>query len=236
MRMVKLIVFDLDGTLAKIGKGIQAKDIELLKQIEQIGVKVTICSGKPVNYLCGFMRQVALENPILVGENGAVMQLGVELPPKQFYGLPYSKEAKQSICFLKEKIDEILPDMWYQPNLVGLTPFPKNEKEFEMIASLIDEHKEQLKDVIVYRHVDSFDITPTGVDKRRGLEYLCELLEYEPEEIMAVGDGVNDYPMFEFAGCSVGVNVKNTDKVDKNFEVMTEALTWILSNLEFQTQ
>lgn len=236
MRMVKLIVFDLDGTLAKVGKGIQTKDIELLKQIEQTGVKIAICSGKPTNYLCGFMRQVGLEHPILLGENGAVMQFGVDLPPKQSYTLPYSKEAKKTIHFLREKLDEVFSDMWYQPNLVGLTPFPKNEEEFETIATLLHEHKQQLKDVTVYRHVDSFDIIPNGVDKKKGLQYLSGLLELSPEEIVAVGDGVNDYPMFEFAGHSIGVNVENTDKVDENFESITQALTWMLSNLEFQTQ
>lgn len=234
--MVKLIVFDLDGTLAKIGKGIQLKDIELLKQIEQMGVKIAICSGKPTNYLCGVMRQVELENPILLGENGAVIQFGVDLPPKQFYTLPYSKEAKQTIHLLREKIHEVLPEMWYQPNLVGLTPFPKNDAEFETIAALIEEHKQQLKDVTVYRHVDSFDITPTGVDKKKGLQYLSGLLELKSEEIVAVGDGVNDYPMFEFAGLSIGVNVVDTDKVDKNFESTTQALAWLFSYLEFQAQ
>lgn len=226
--MIKLIVFDLDNTLAKVGKGITPMDIELLKQIEKTGIRIAICSGKPTNYLCGFMRQVGLVNTILLGENGAVIQFGVDLPPKQFYSLQYSQDAKDTISFLKEKIDEICPNMWYQPNLVGLTPFPKNEEEFEKIAFILNEHKENLKDVMVYRHVDSFDITPKGVDKRKGLQYLGELLNITSDETLAVGDGINDYPMFAYAGYSIGVNVEECERVNKNFTSPTEALEYIL--------
>lgn len=225
--MIKLIVFDLDNTLAKLSKGIIPEDIKRLKEIEQCGVKIAICSGKPTYYLCGFMRQIELEDPILVGENGAVIQFGVDLPPKRFYKLPYSEEARKSIDFLKRSFEEAIPDMWYQPNLVGLTPFPKTEEEFAILEILMKKHEKEMKDLAVYRHVDSFDITPAGIDKMSGLRYLGELLNAVPEEMIAVGDGVNDYPMFEYAGYSIGVNVKDADKVNKNFASSTEALKYI---------
>lgn len=114
--MIKAVIFDLDNTLAKIGKEILPKDLELLRKMEKQGVRIAICSGKTVDYLCGFMRQVGLEYPVLIGENGAVIQFGVDLPPNQFHILPYSMEAKQSIKLLKEKITEKLPNMWYQAN------------------------------------------------------------------------------------------------------------------------
>ena len=79
--MMKLIVFDLDSTLAPVGKGILPETIQMLKEIEKSGIKIAICSGKPTFYTCGLMRQVELEDPILIGENGAVIQFGVDLPP-----------------------------------------------------------------------------------------------------------------------------------------------------------
>lgn len=229
--MLKLIVFDLDNTLAKIGKGITLADIAYLKQIEEQNIKIAICSGKPVIYLCGFMRQVGLKHPILIGENGAVIQFGVDLPPKQYYRLPYSEVAKRTLAFIQKQIDEKLPDVWYQPNMVGVTPFPKSETEFVIIEELLEENKMNLEDVEVYRHADSFDIVPVGIDKRRGLEYLAKLLNISEEEIMAVGDGVNDYPMFEYAGRSIGIHVKEPNRVDENFLTITQALERIVEEL-----
>lgn len=225
--MIKLMVFDLDGTLAELGQGVRIENIEILKEIEGKGVVIAICSGKPTYYLCGFMRQVGLKEPVLIGENGAVLQFGVELPPKRFHILPYSNKAKQAISFTKERIAEMLPDMWYQPNEVGLTPFPKNEMEFELIENFLKENAENIQDVDIYRHVDSFDIAPKGLDKKAGLKYLGELLNISREEMIAIGDGVNDYPMFEYAGYSVGVNVKENKRVDRNFETLEEALRYL---------
>lgn len=226
--MLKLAVFDLDGTLTELGKGILPKDIELLKELEDSGVRIAICSGKPAYYLCGFMRQVGLKHPILIGENGATIQFGVDLPPKEYYVLPYSSVAKESLKYIKESLDSLLSDMWYQPNEVGLTPFPRNEEEFEIIANFLSENHDKIKDVDGYRHVDSFDITPIGINKKSGLGYLGKLLNILPEETVAIGDGVNDYPMFEYAGYSIGIRVKDQEKVDRNFNELSEVLEFLL--------
>lgn len=224
----KLIVFDLDDTLAVTGEAILQQDTELLKIIEKTGINIAICSGKPVYYLCGFMRQTGLNNAIMLGENGAVTQFGISLPPQKFIFTPHPIEADKEIVFLKKKFDELISDIWYQPNQVGLTPFPKNEKEFEIIQECIDANKSSIEHLTVYRHADSFDITPSGITKYTGLKQLGKIINVKPEETIAVGDGVNDYPMFEYAGYSVGVHVKQTKAVNINFPTVTEALSHII--------
>lgn len=225
--MINLIVFDLDGTLAKQGSGIVWSDITKLKKIEEMGIRIAICSGKPVSYLCGFMRQVGLKAPILLGENGAVFQVGIELPPKEQYILPYSNTAKKSLATVKQKIDSKIPNIWYQPNLVGVTPFPKSDAEFTIIEEILSE-KNILQDVKIYRHVDCFDIVPEGIDKKEGVHVLAQYMGLTTKEIVAVGDGINDYPMFEFAGMALGIQVKDEKLVDRNFDGITDALDFLI--------
>lgn len=230
--MYRLIVFDLDNTLAALGKGILPQDVALLRALEEKGARIAICSGKPTYYLCGFMRQVELCAPVLVGENGAVIQLGVDLPPRDYFVAPYSQDARRSIALLRAAFDEALPELWYQPNETGLTPFPKDEREFDLLQGCIDRLRPQLRDVIIYRHCDSYDITPEGITKKSGLERLGRLLGIAPQETIAVGDGVNDYPMFEYAGLSVGVNVQDAARVDHNFASANQALRFLLACME----
>ena len=232
--MIKLVVFDLDGTLAPVGKGMLESDIELLKKIEGSGVTVAICSGKPCYYLCGFMRQVGLENPVLVGENGGEIVFGVDLPPMVNEILPYSKDAKASLKFLREGFDSLIDDIWYQPNNVGLTPFLKRKEDFEIISQFIKDNEMFLKDIVVYRHFDCFDIMPEGIDKGNGVRHLARMLGVTRDEILAVGDSINDYPMFEYAGHSFGVNVKDTSLVDLNFDTIGQALEYILDKVIIQ--
>lgn len=204
----------------------------MFKELENTGVYVAICSGKTCDYLCGFMRQVGLKNPILIGENGAVIRFGIDLPPRQHYRVPFSKEAEVSLKKIRKKLEEKFPHIWFQPNKIGVTPFPTSEKEFEEIAALLEEYKSKMRDVEVFRHVDSFDIVPAGIDKAVGISYLLDIMRISPEEIVAVGDGVNDYAMFNLAGFSIGVNVKEEKRVDKNCKNTLEMLQFALEYLK----
>ena len=226
--MIRLAVFDLDGTLAPLGKPVAPETVALLHQLENTGVRIALCSGKPTYYLCGFARQLGLADPILVGENGAVIQLGVDLPPREYRILPYSQAARQSIRYLRKEIDAAVPGLWYQPNEVGLTPFPTTAEEFDRIAECVEQHRVQLADIEIYRHSDSFDITPKGISKATGLAFLSDWLGISSKDTAAIGDGVNDYPMFAWAGLALGIRVQDTRRVSRNFDSPAEAIRYLL--------
>jgi len=230
--MHKIIVFDLDGTIAPIGKGMLDEDIVKLRELEAAGYRIAICSGKPTFYLCGFMRQIGLQEPILVGENGAVIQYGVELPPERFYICPHSERAAEQLRRMKERITAVCGDrVWFQPNEVELTPFPQDAEAFELIQGLVDEHPEDVDELLVYRQVDCFDFIPKNINKARGLAYLAELEGLTRADFVAVGDGINDVPMFEFADVSVGIGGKLEYETTYSFERIGDALEWMKKGL-----
>lgn len=223
----KVLLFDLDGTLAPVGGPIPGEIVENLRSLEEQGCRVALISGKPAYYLCGLLRQLGLQSPIIAGENGTVIQVGVDLPPSTFLIPDYPHSTKENIKSLKELIDAACPGMWYQPNIVGLTPFPRNDKEFSTIQAIIDENPQLVDGVDVYRHCDSFDIMPTGLDKKQGALAIARLLEIDAHEMIAVGDGVNDYPMFEAVGCSVGINLPADERIDIHVAGIEEAISVI---------
>ena len=59
-----------------------------------------------------------------------------------------------------------------------------------------------------YRYI--IEIFTPETNKGTALKYVSEYLGYEPEEIIAFGDGHNDIEMLEFAG--LGVAMKNANK------------------------
>ena len=225
--MVRLIVFDLDSTLAPLGKGMGEKELELFREIEKKGVRIAICSGKTCDYLCGFMRQVGLEDAILIGENGAVVRYGVDLPPRHYHRISFPSETVAALREIKGLLEESFPHIWFQPNKVGVTPFPTSEEEFEEIQKILNEWMKDKRGIHVFRHIDSFDIVPAGIDKTTGIRYVLEHMGITEKEIIAVGDGVNDYCMFEMAGHSVGVNVKEAYRVNKNCFSTLEMLEYL---------
>ena len=237
----KILVFDLDGTLCQLGKGMLLEDAELLRQLEERGHTIVVCSGKTAYYLCGFLRQVGLKDPIMVGENGGAVQFGIDLPPRRYAQYPVDPAQKKLLVRLREEIDEICGDrIWYQPNEVQLTPFPRDEETFGTIRQILEKHGEELRDLQIYEQNDCFDIVPAGINKKSGLIFLSSMLEMDSSQFLAVGDGVNDIPMFEFADFSILISAENgfeehvkeaaAQKADRVLPDIHEALQYILEN------
>ena len=222
--MIKLAVFDLDGTLAPPYGPTSEKDLETLKQLEKSGMKIGICSGKPNYYISGYLRQANWNSPILMGENGSTIQFGIFTPPEFCCVLPHKKEAEDSIARLKKLITEKIPDMWYQPNSVALTPFPRCEKEFDIIDGIIEENRENLNGITIYKHSDSFDIVLEGINKGTAVKFLCNKLGINRDEVVTVGDGINDYSMFAESDNSIGINLPDKTKARYNVTSLADAL------------
>lgn len=226
----KMLVFDLDGTLCPLGKGILPEDIARLKTLEKRGYTIVVCSGKPTYYLCGLLRQIGLEHPVMIGENGATFQFGVDLPPKRYHEYPYSALAKEQLRFFREKIEKACGSgVWWQPNEVELTPFIGEPSCFDTIQRILDENPDRLTELSVYRHADCFDLIPKNIDKLNGIKYLGELTGVSTQEMISFGDGVNDVPMFKGTGLSVAIGGKLDFPTDLKFATIGEALDYVLS-------
>ena len=226
--MIKLLICDLDGTLAEPGKPILPSTLNYLKLIENCDVGIVLCSGKPVYYLCGLTRQLGLKNPILIGENGLDFQIGIDLPPKVFFSQKCAKDVEKNLVWLQKNIAKLFDEnIWFQPNKKAVTVFPREAKEFDIIRDFLNKNKNHLDGLTVYEHNDSFDILPSNINKKTTIEKACKLLNVQKEEIIAVGDGVNDYPMFECSALPIGVHVKDLSKVKFNFDDVDTALEYI---------
>lgn len=226
---IRLLVFDLDNTLCPGGMPIETENVKRLKELEESGLRIAICSGKSLFYLTGFMRQVGLKHPFLVGENGITAQEGVGLPPRHYQMADISAEVLRRLQKIKGRIRQEYPDMWFQPNEVVVTPFAKSAEQDVRIGEILSEM--DLTGLDVYHHSDCYDIVPSGVSKRTGVEILCRMLDITPQEVAAAGDGENDYPMFEYVGLPIGVNVKRQELVKKNFSSTEDMLKWMIETM-----
>ena len=230
-KKIKLLIFDLDSTLAPIGKGMGEEELQAFRAIDSLGIPIAVASGKTCDYLCGFLRQTGLREPIMIGENGAMIRFGVDLPPKQHYQVPISEEAVKSLKRIREILDENFSDLWYQPNLTQVTPFPKEEKSLDEIGKCISRYEKELTGIVIHRQSDCYDFVPAGMDKAVGISFLLDKMGLSWDHVMAIGDGVNDYGMFEKAAVALGVKVKEENRVEKNFTSTKEMLHYVLEYL-----
>ncbi len=231
-----LIVFDLDGTLAKVGEAANSQTVSLLHQIRDRGARIALSSGKPTFYLCAFARQLGLQDAVLVGENGSVIQVGTALPPTLYRKAQIPAVTAKALATLREMLEEAFGDrIWYQPNETALTPFPAYQEDFPKIRKILDGFLKPEMEIAVYEHPDCFDIQYKGLSKGAGIRRLSEVTGISPDQMISVGDYTNDYPMFAETGYSVGIHLPDPTRATVNFATTEEALRHILTKLNDPT-
>ncbi len=230
--MISFAVFDLDGTLAPLGRPCPEEEAALLHKLRRAGVRIAISSGKPTYYLCGFARQLGLEDACLVGENGGVLQDGIDLPPRHYEAAAIPENTTQALKRLREKMEKNFPGrIWYQPNETALTPFPADRADLVPLMELIRDFVTPDMELSVYEHSDCIDVQYAHLSKGEGIRLLSRYTGADPATMVAVGDWVNDYAMFERVGHSVGIGLPDPGRATVNVASLKEALVHILNRI-----
>jgi len=242
--MKKLIVFDLDGTLAPSKSSLDAEMSSLLHDLLYI-VKVAIISG---GAWLQFEKQVLSNLP----QDERLAQLSI-LPTcgtqffqyttkwKQLYADDFSADEKEKIVSSLTKAigtagfpvaktwGETIEDRGSQITYSALgqqaplmekerwdPDFSKRQKIKETLDSLIPEFSVRLGGAT------SIDVTKPGIDKAYGIRKLRDILGIPLREMIFVGDalfpGGNDYPAKE-AGV-VSIPVQNPDETKRVIETI----------------
>lgn len=83
------------------------------------------------------------------------------------------------------------------------------KKEFEDSTNLTITHIHKTgiyKDKVIDKEYEYLDISPLNVTKGKALEFLTQYLELNKDDILSIGDNVNDIDMFKASGIGAAVN------------------------------
>lgn len=225
-----LIFFDIDGTLWDENMQIPDGTIETLKQVQQNGHKIFLCSGRAR----GNIRDMKLLD---VGFDGILAACGnhVELDGKIVYENILSPELTEKVIrILKECHMPVVlegPDYhWIDEH--GFEDDPYVIYLFEEMgrsAKILREYTPDIRinkfsaDVLPDTDYDrikaelgnDFDFlehegnvvecVPKGTSKATGIEWLCKYLGVPREETYAIGDSINDLDMLEYVGHGIAM-------------------------------
>jgi hydroxymethylpyrimidine pyrophosphatase-like HAD family hydrolase len=183
-----------------------------------------------VYYLCGLCRQLGLPDAILIGETGAVIQGGSALPPRFHIKNNIRAEALSQMARVREALAPYEARLWYQPNEVALTPFPRDSEMFEVLDEITCRMEPSLTALDIYRQVDCIDFIPKGTSKMSGLQALAAELGASPRDFLVIGDGENDVPMFQYADFSICIHhpgCQVSHLASKEFATLNEALEFV---------
>lgn len=230
--MIKLCVFDVDGTLYDSRNGcVLPSTQEALLRLHNHGILIAVATGR-VHYGLGkalnalnFDYVCAVNGGVIVDSKGNVLTRHnfTKEDVMQVNEFAYTHEAGLAWKFIDhvyiyshpEKID------WYESQRnsdIGQEPFielPSQDRHFidlPQSASLhapyeaVCEAFGESETIQCLRYSeDGFDVVLKGMNKGVCIEELSKLCGIKKEEIMVFGDNYNDLPMFDKAGLKVAM-------------------------------
>ena len=238
--MKKLIIFDLDGTLAESKLSIDEEMAALLDRLLKI-LKVAVISGGD---WAQFKKQVVeklpkeanLKNLSILPTCGTKFY-GYDTEWKRLYSDDLTKDEKTKILnSLKRAITEAklnIKQIWGEQiedresqitfsalgqnaplseKTIWDPSFAKREKIKVTLNTLIPEFSVRLGGTT------SIDITKPGIDKSYGIKKLHDILKINLSEMIFIGDAIfpggNDYPVKEMGATSIHIaNPTETKRV-----------------------
>lgn len=101
--MIKMIALDLDNTLLNSDKQISAHNEKVLRQLHEQGLKIVLCTGRPINAIWPYIEQLGLTtaDDYTINFNGGLVVNNITKQPLSTHGL--SKEQLQPVFYFAQR-------------------------------------------------------------------------------------------------------------------------------------
>jgi len=223
--MIKVVFFDVDGTLLSHGSNdVPASTRRSLEQLRAKGIKVVIATGRHISELLSlpvgdidFDGYLTLNGQLLLDGTrhayaGTAIDAGeMEVLARTFTAkrIPFKFVDENGIYI--NYVDETV--IRTQTSTRGAIPqigSYNGEKIYQIVAFVTDHEKKLLSEILDQCKVTSWnetgiDIIPRQGGKQVGIQRYLDEYGLDRRETMAFGDGDNDIEMLRMAGIGVAM-------------------------------
>lgn len=223
-----LLAFDLDKTIVTDTFVLPDSIERSIRAARERGHVVTVLTGRPLAAAKPYLDQLAVTGPFSVNHGGQVIaEDGRELrrrriPASDVDGLIGDYLADGSVEF-SCVVDDVLwvrdpgDDRWSWAHTLSrrVDRFRTGmAQDADKLVFYSPEHSGEVDRVVATRHPDMLrylwgdgflEILPAQADKGSALALIAETLGVPRSEVVAFGDGLNDFTMVSWAGHGVAV-------------------------------
>ncbi|CQR47289.1 Sugar phosphatase YidA [Paraliobacillus sp. PM-2] len=216
---IRLIALDMDGTVLHTDHTVSKENEQAIKRAIEKGIEVVFATGRHYSTCCNYASTLGVKYLITV--NGAeIWSTDGELLDRN----PLPIEALNKYQQIHQAYS---PWTWLvSTDKVWRNEQPQNFNEYTWLKYGFDIKESIDRDEIIEELSSETDIelsnsSPTnievnamGINKARAIEKLCKKLDIKMNQVMAMGDSLNDIKMIEEAG--LGIAMENAqDEVKK---------------------
>ncbi|MCL4330805.1 MAG: phosphoglycolate phosphatase [Candidatus Thermoplasmatota archaeon] len=180
--MIKLVLSDIDGTITDSRRVLSSSASEQMRKVQDSGVIVSLVSGNVIPVMYTFRTYLGIKAP-LFAENGGTM---IEDDITQFFNMDRPMAFFRNLE-KKGLVKGIMTNQWRLCSM-GFELVGPVEREIMQLSAQYN--------VEITNSGFSWHILNVGQNKGFALHYLMERYALRPEEVLVIGDNLNDIPMF----------------------------------------
>ncbi len=217
--IIRLIALDMDGTLLNDSHDISQGNREAIAEAQELGVPVMIATGR-TRATCGKYAQSLGLNTFLVTANGG------EIYDHKGELFSANHLAKEAVDHIYELTAEHGVHVWgaSSTNLYrGELPEERHSQQWLKFGfdTEDDQIRERIRTELQGKGITeitnssptNIEVNPIGINKAMAIKLVCEELGISMDQVMAVGDSLNDIAMIEQAG--LGIAMGNAQDIVK---------------------
>lgn len=226
--MYKILAIDLDETLLTRDKEITEINKYWIQQARDKGVRIVIATGRAFPSMKQYYDELELKAPMIVSN-------GSEIWDSERRILHKDPMRAQSIEALRKIVSEYDVNYWLYG---GQTVIQREDWQSSMIQEkwtqfilrddrivLLQEIKKQAELIenieVTQSSPRMVEFTNQGISKASGMQWLCNYLNLQMNQVMFIGDNFNDMRLIKKAG--LGVAMGNAeDQVKAVADVVTD--------------
>jgi Cof subfamily protein (haloacid dehalogenase superfamily) len=251
LKLIKLIVSDLDGTLLREDNSVNPEDTKALTKAAQDGLQISIATGRMDTEIKEVLKSIG-QNFHRISQNGAFAStiddrsifsrtFTTEIAETIYHKVLNSKfvtivcsydtnythenneyvEGVQKRMFHPIIIDPEISTKFREIKPSKITLIGFENDIFETYETLSNDYSDEIDLFVSEKHV--LDIMPKQISKGNAIIKLLEDLSLKPEEIACIGDSFNDIPMFRLTPYSFVMETAH-DEVKKEAKFVVQSV------------
>ncbi len=230
-RDIRIIALDMDGTLLNGNNEISLENKRAIDLAVKKGIHVIISTGRPLASIKPYIHDLGLQSYSVTVNGGQVWDDKGNLISEKLLEPDQVKAMTDLIHTHNIKHWAVTTEGYFTNNI----PADINVSDYDWLKIGFEINDDRLRDRIrnklQYINVEitnsspvNLEINQKGVSKGNALRTICKKLNFSMDQVMAVGDSLNDMSMIQKAG--VGIAMGNAQEIVKN------AADWITETNE----
>ncbi|WP_281252496.1 HAD family hydrolase [Oceanobacillus timonensis] len=226
---IKLIALDMDGTLLDDKGGVSPANIKAIQAVKQQGIDVVLSTGRFINEVTDFAE--IIENPsfLITANGGEIWKDFNQLIERHIIPIDLIEWIFDLAAKSEAKYWGMTTENLYYPG-----GFPECLHAYEWLKFGLETPNDNLRrnfweKLIKIKELEvtnsnfiNIEINAKGVNKAKALKTVCKLKGISLDNVLAVGDSLNDISMIKESGYGVAMGNAQPD-VKKAADWITES-------------